>query len=362
MIPVKSIKVALVALVGVAGSGLALQKLNDSDATSEIATAPSETAAFGPDPARPSAQDAERPVSGALVATPRHEAQPRVGHPPGVPSETQPAALETAPEITPTPEDAPPLRFAQPGNDLTAPPADAGTATTDAAEIAGAEDSTADACTPSLDLTAGPAATLSLMLNAPCHADAVAVISHDALRVAHAIPGDGVLDLSLPALSADAEIAVEIADLPPLNARATLQDAGLHTRYVLQWEGEAEFTLHAFHNGAGMGDAGHMHADNPFDAAARGAFTMVLGDPSLPQPKRAHVHSVPAVSADRVRFAIAAHQSDSVCGRAVRAETLGAVKGQRTRRTALSVTMPDCDADGGFVLLPVPHEKALALR
>lgn len=368
MVHVKSIKVALVALVGVAGSGLALQMLNDSEGGSDQTPPPTDTAALGPDPARPSAQVAERPLSGALVATPRHESQPR----PAEPSAPLPVSLHNDPSLAGAADAAPPLRFAPPGIDAapTMPAATRETVTAgdtdpekpDAPVIADAGGSAADACAPALDLSAGPAATLSLVLRAPCHAGAVAIITHDAMRFADAIPADGVLDISVPALSAQADVKVDLAHLPPLRARATIEDAGLHARYVLQWEGDADFTLHAFHGGAGMGDPGHMHAGNPFDPAAAGAFTVVLGAPSLPTPQRAHIHSVPAVSADGVRFAIAAHQSDTVCGRAVSAETLGATEGQRILRTPMSVTMPDCDSKGGFVLMPVPHEKALALR
>lgn len=368
MVPVKSIKVALVALVGVAGSGLALQMLNEADGASDRAAPPTDTAALGPDPARPSAQDAEHPVSGALVATPRHGSQP----PPAEPSAHVPGSPDTDASLSTSTDAAPPLRFVSLGDDtaltMPAPTGEAAAAggtdpaQPDAPETAGTGDSAADACAPSLDLAAGPAATLSMALHAPCHADAVAVITHDALRFAEAIPSDGTLDIALPALSAQAVVRVELADLPSLRARTTVADAGLHARYVLQWAGHADFTLHAFHAGAGMGEPGHMHPGNPFDPAAAGAFTVVLGDPSLPAPQRAQVHSVPAVSADGVRFAIAAHQSDTVCGRTVSAETLGATEGQRILRTPLSMTMPDCDAEGGFVLMPVPHAQALALR
>ena len=375
MVPVRSLKLATVALVGALGSGYALQVLNAPHANEPELTAD----AIGPSQARPSANESERPMGAALVATPGKDNVPVVSDAATAPDADalpeQLAALDPGESATMrTTTAAPLLRFTSQANDVSAPVATPGDVhayvatetpeeTPDAGpDVAEAVVGATDTCTPDLALGTGPGATITLRLDAPCDSGARVEIRHEALRFAERLSEDGTLQLTLPGLSASGEVAISLAGRDPVRERVALPDAALHKRLALQWTGAAEFVLHAMHGGAGLGDRGNLHHENPSSSTAIGAYTFALGDPSLDEPMLAHVHSLPATLAASVRFAITATVTATNCDTTLRAEVLGASGQPQTSPTPIALDMPDCTGSGGFVLMPVPVAQEFARR
>lgn len=351
MLPVRTLKLSAVALLGALGSGYALNLLNEG--TPAGGGQADAQAALGPALARPSARDADSPFQagltvGSLTSSASIAADVAAG---GRLLGAHAGADQIAPSH-PGPARVLTLRPA-PGAADTAAPSDAGG---DLATDAGI-----DPCAPALSLDAGPAATIMLRLHAPCHANARVEFRHATLRFAERIPVDGMLEALIPALTDLADVAVRIEGAAALRASLELPEAAFHRRVALQWTGEGDFVLHALHDGAGLGDAGDLHHLRPSDPSLPGALTFVLGDPSLEAPMRAHVHSVPLLQADSVRFAVAATVSDGSCGQTLRAEVLGAQTAGTAAR--LAVDMPACaDLPAGFVLMPVPVAQDFARR
>ncbi|NYS24932.1 hypothetical protein HUK65_07985 [Rhodobacteraceae bacterium 2376] len=322
MVPVKPLKLAAVALVGALGSGYALQLLDGEDAASRGQTAQM----AGPSLARPSPPQAGTEISGALVSLPGREARDIVSGDRIV----QTAALDDAP--------APGLQFT--------PPAE-----TDSAA--------APDCAMTLSLSPGAAGTITATLTAPCNGGEAVSITHDKLRFDDRMPESGPLTVILPALKVDATVQMSLPGAEAQHAQVTVPEAADYARTVLQWSGTPDFALHAFHGETGFGQPGHVHALNPVDPGAQGAFTLTLGHGGLEQPRLAHVHSVPAASADPVHFAIAAQHNGDTCGRVLQAETF--VNAPRaTTSVPVTVHMDSCETEASFVMLPVPQPLELA--
>lgn len=321
MLPIKPLKFVAIAVVGALGSALLMQTLQTDPATDGIAQ--------GPEPMRPAHAEGDDLVSGALVAPPRRPA-----------AAPEPDLFATALDLADpsAAADAPLLRF-------------------DAAPVR----SDAGACAQTLTLSPGPAATVELSLASECHAGAPVRITHDALSFSERLDDDGALEMSFPALAADARVTVTLPTGETLRADARITDIADHARTALVWEGAEAFALHAYHDGAAHGERAHRHAEAPFDASTPGAFIVALGDPALDGAARAEVHSHPRDTAQPVRFAIEARQTPDSCGRELAARVVidGGAAGSRIED--LSVQMQDCDAPrGAFALMPIPQAVRVA--
>lgn len=336
MLPVRSLKLGAVALVGALGSAWALQLLDpgakpvQDDAVATVAAA------------RPSAEGSGDTVSGALVALPASRGENRNDAPlvaafddPGAEPDSTSAAL----------------RF-----DVTADPAPRSSGT-----LAGADAQTN--CAPALTVVPGPAATVSLYLHAPCHADATAAINHEGLRFVDTLGVDGTLELTIPALAERSMVSVELPDGSVMREEVAVPDAALYQRTVLVWNGGDTFSLHAFHDGAGFGDPGHLHAGAPVAAATPGAFVVTLGDPSLAGLAQiAQVHSIRRASGLDARLAVAALNTPQGCGRRLQAQLIRQGGDGALILSDLSVDMAECGAPGAFALVPLPQTEVLASR
>lgn len=127
-------------------------------------------------------------------------------------------------------------------------------------------------CTPTLAVTAAFDGLLEVALNAPCAPDTRFVIGHGDLAFSAYLGPDGQFSTYIPALLQQAQVDVFLHDDSYLSATALVEDAENYARFVLQWTGDAGFGLHAYHNGAGYGDAGHINAARPFDPDLEEAF------------------------------------------------------------------------------------------
>ena len=189
-------------------------------------------------------------------------------------------------------------------------------------------------CPVTLDVFAAEAATLSLSLTAPCRPDQGFVLRHGGIAVTYQTNAAGSFFLDLPALDAGGEVSVRFSDGTETAAAAPLADMADHRRLALQWLDGDIFTL--------SGD---------------GAITQ-LGAKATVLPMYAQIITLPAPDA---LLTIEAPVTDQTCGREMMALAVYSEAGRLTL-SDLSVALPDCDAEGGFVVLnnPVPDMKLAA--
>ncbi|MFC2967018.1 hypothetical protein [Acidimangrovimonas pyrenivorans] len=214
-------------------------------------------------------------------------------------------------------------------------------------------------CAPAkASLTVTPGAMLSLTLAAPCHASQRVVIRHGGLAFTAQTDAKGALTVQLPAMTENAEVTVRFAGGDTVAASAEVPELSLYDRVAVQWIGDDAFDLHGLEFGAEYGGPGDISAANPGSAAPAtepaAGFLVSLGDASVELPMLAQVYTYPTRLSARdgaVKIAIEAEVTDKTCGRDMLAETL------RTRPNGdpvvkdLSVSMPGCDATGGYVEL-----------
>ncbi|MDH3262748.1 MAG: hypothetical protein OEM24_01990 [Paracoccaceae bacterium] len=213
-------------------------------------------------------------------------------------------------------------------------------------------------CGASLSAEAAPGGTARLRLEAPCQPGAAVTISHGALSVTFRASSSGVIDTVLPAFEDAARYSARLPDGELLTASALVPGASAYERVVTMWEGAGGLSVHAFEYGAGRGEAGHVWRGAPRGAqaaeAGRGGFLLALGTAEGAGARRAEVYSFPAAVAARagaVRIALAAAVTPATCGGEIEAETLQLGEGLPGAPVAVRVTLPDCAAAAGDLML-----------
>lgn len=207
-----------------------------------------------------------------------------------------------------------------------------------------------DACAVWLVVTPEPGAMLDMSLFAPCDGGERVEISHAGLHFDARLGADGQLALSLPALTVQAELTVSFDDGRTSSDATEVGDAVLHDRVAIQWQGPASLGLNAYEFGADYGSDAHIHPANPAvpGEAARG-FLTTLGDTTLAQ-----IYSFPtglSAQAGQVALELEIAVTDESCGQPLRIDALEVLAGGEAAVRAIQLEMPDCDGQGGFLVL-----------
>lgn len=209
-------------------------------------------------------------------------------------------------------------------------------------------------CPDTLVLRAAPQATIGLTLSAPCRAGERVVVRHGGLAATAQMTAEGGLNLALPALDPVASVTVLFADGSRVVGKVDVPDAADFRRFAVQWQGDDEFQLHAFEDGADFGDPGHVWAGAPHLPAigtpATGGWMMSLGDSAVALPLRAAVYTFPRAPAVMPLVVIEAPVTEGTCGREMLGELLS-VEAGRAEVHDLTLAMPDCSAVGDILVL-----------
>jgi hypothetical protein len=220
-------------------------------------------------------------------------------------------------------------------------------------------------CAVRMNLTALPNAMIGLALDAPCQPGARVVLGHAGLAFTLVTSAEGTLATSLPALSAEAKVTVQMPGGQDVSASVQIPDAAALRRFAVQWQADDAFQLHAFESGADYGEPGHLSADRPGLALpgvpAAGGFVTVLGDATAGLPLLAQVYTFPKDDATPAEVVVEAAVTPATCGRDLLGETLSTFGGQVTRAD-LTLAMPDCSALGDILVLKnlLPDTKIAA--
>lgn len=202
---------------------------------------------------------------------------------------------------------------------------------------------TVDPCAPSLEAFAEEGAMIGITLLAPCRADARVVLQHGGLAVAMRTLATGSLFTALPAMEATGEVVARFDDGTVLQAAAPVPELATLRRIAVQWQKTDRFTLNGFERGADYGETGHKTAAN--------GGVLALGDPSAQPPMLAEVYTYP--DPEDARVTIEAEVTPDLCGRELMGETILS-QGGTAQVQDLTLAMPECDAQGGFVVLNNP--------
>lgn len=212
----------------------------------------------------------------------------------------------------------------------------------------------AAACGSSLDLMVEANAMIGVTLLAPCHPHQRVVLHQGGLAVTGKTTATGALFAALPAMETPAMVEVSFADGTRTHAEIAVPDLVTLRRFGLQWQADDTFQIHAFEDGAGYGEPGHVSAANPHAPApgitAKTGFLSLLGDATTDNPLLAEVYTFPAAPAEKPEVVVEAAVTDKTCARELIAETLTSTGGA-VFVTDLTLAMPECAAKGDYLVL-----------
>ncbi|PJF10028.1 hypothetical protein [Pseudorhodobacter sp. MZDSW-24AT] len=252
------------------------------------------------------------------------------------------APLEAAPMVVPPLSEASPTEDFAPTERLAAVEAESSIATPSLPAPEQMPD-----CQISFELLAQPNALIGVSLLAPCHPDQRVVLRHAGLAITGRTSASGALSATLPALTPVAEVEAGFADGE--SARGTLAIADFQSvqRFAVQWQDKDSFQLHAFENGAGYNQPGHISAVSTGPTGDSGSV-VTLGDASVSLPLMAEVYTFG--SATNVDLVLEAAITPSTCNREILGEAILATGGA-VEVTDLTLAMPGCDAVGDILVL-----------
>lgn len=213
-------------------------------------------------------------------------------------------------------------------------------------------------------------AMVQLQLYAPCHASQVLAIHHEGMMFNAMTDDLGLMTVDVPVLSPDAFFIAAFDGGVGAIAQVDVEEFDMFDRVVLQWQGDSGVQLHALEFGATYGENGHLWSQAPgsFAGAMTGQNGLMnsLGDMSVLQPMLVEAYTFPSGYSSfdgNIALSVEAEVTAMNCGQTVRAQTIQVRPSQAPLVTDLSLTMPDCDAIGEYVLLKnVLEELTLASK
>lgn len=202
------------------------------------------------------------------------------------------------------------------------------------------------------------AATVSLFVEAPCLPNQRLTVHHSGMMFTETTDDRGEMSVLVPALAEQAVFVIDLSEGRGAVAHAAVPDVAAYDRVVLQWAGDAGFALHAREYGAEYGAAGHIWsgAGRGAEAAASGdgGFVLRLGADAGPEARQAEIYTFPTRAAERagaVAISVEAEITAGNCGRSIEAQALERRPDAGLRTRDLALAMPDCAAQGDFLVL-----------
>lgn len=203
-----------------------------------------------------------------------------------------------------------------------------------------------------------PMAMVALTLSAPCNPNAAVTIHHQGLIFSLLTDDAGALDVIVPAMAQDAFYISSFVGGEGAVASTQVPELAEFDRAALQWQGVNAVQLHAREFGADYGSEGHV-----WKAAARevdfantkeAGFLVSLGDARVDNPQMVEVYTFPSGMGKRdgtVALTVEAEVTAENCGRDIAAQSIQINPGLDASAIDLTMTMPDCDAIGEFLVL-----------
>lgn len=212
------------------------------------------------------------------------------------------------------------------------------------------------ACQVTVQATVSKAAMIELSLNAPCLPNERVTVHHRGMMFTQTTSLDGTLNTTVPALDENALFIFAFANGDGAVTQLRVPELSQYNRTVIQWKGDTGFEMHAREFGANYGEDGHVWRDTARDPSAidtAKGFLTRLGNPEVAEGLMAEVYTFPATMSGltgTVDLSVEAEVTAQNCGLEIEAQSLelseGVVKTQN-----LTLSVPDCDAKGSFLVL-----------
>ena len=214
------------------------------------------------------------------------------------------------------------------------------------------------ACAVTAEAETVPGAMVALTVTAPCLPGERLTVHHNGLMFSDVTDAGGAYAVTVPAFAQKAVLMVEFASGQGAVAVADVPSLGFYDRVALQWSGDTGFQLHALEFGANYGEEGHVWAGAPrtSDVAADGSkgFVTRLGSADGIAPRQAEVYTFPHAMASRdgtIALSVETEISDLNCGREIEAQALQLHEDGVLRTSDVTLTVPGCEEQGGFLVL-----------
>lgn len=202
------------------------------------------------------------------------------------------------------------------------------------------------------------AAMVNLTLSAPCLVDERVTVHHSGLLFNQTTDATGAFDITVPAMEQEATFVVAFTNGEGAVAQTTVEELADYDRVALQWKGDTGFELHAREFGADYGEDGHVWSgatrDMSFAVTGQGGYISLLGDASVPDGLLAEVYTFPRDAAQgigSVDLSVETEVASNNCGLEIEAQTLQTHSGNDITSRDLTLSVPDCEASGNFLVL-----------
>lgn len=202
------------------------------------------------------------------------------------------------------------------------------------------------------------AAMVKLTLSAPCLPQERVTVHHEGMLFSQSTDEAGRFDITVPAMAEDATFVVAFTNGDGAVAQTTVEELADFERVALQWKGDTGFELHAREFGADYGSEGHVWSgavrDMTYAVTGQGGFISLLGDPDVPDGLRAEVYTFPARAVQNsgdVALSVETEVGNNNCEQEIEAQTLQTFSGKDITTRKLTLSVPDCDAAGNFLVL-----------
>lgn len=212
-------------------------------------------------------------------------------------------------------------------------------------------------CEPSLSALPAPGAVVQLRLDAPCYKNQRILIEHAGLEFADATGADGSFQVDIPALSEFQQYSITFADGNSVVAKTLSLSLTGYDRVAISWQGAPGLHINALEFGAGFGEQGHVWENAAGEAGAengRGGYLLQLGNPGVENPRLAEIYTFPperASAGGTVRLIVEAEVTGDSCGQYISGRSVQMSAESGLSGTNIALTMPDCEAGGGFLVL-----------
>ena len=215
-----------------------------------------------------------------------------------------------------------------------------------------------DACEITANARPIAAAMVNLTLSAPCMPSERVTVHHSGLVFNQTTDAAGAFKVTVPALAKEAVFIVAFTNGEGAVAQATVDEMADFDRVALQWKGETGFQLHAREFGADYGSEGHVWSgaarDMTYGVTGQGGYISSLGDPDVPDGLLAEVYTFPTNATKNsgdVALSVETEVNANNCGLEIEAKTLQTGSGIDITTRNLTLSVPDCDATGNFLVL-----------
>lgn len=202
------------------------------------------------------------------------------------------------------------------------------------------------------------AAMVNLTLSAPCLPEERVTVHHAGLLFNQTTDAEGGFDITVPAMAQTAVFIVAFTNGDGAVAQARVEELADFDRVALQWKGNTGFQLHAREFGADYGTKGHVWSgaarDLSYAVTGQGGYVTLLGDAGVPDGLLAEVYTFPTetsrTSGD-VDLSVETEVASNNCGLEIEAQTLQMTSGNDITSRDVTLSVPDCDAAGNFLVL-----------